>query len=684
MQCPSCGSSIPADRRYAKLVVCASCRSAVILDEKAARVAGKMAVLAPTASRLYVGATGKIGTLHISVIGRVRYAYAMGFWDEWRIQFDDMSTGWITEDEGELTLEECHQDIQFDAGYDDLEVGMQVDVGDTSYTVAEKNVADCEGGEGQLPFCVLPGEKVPFCEMRAAEKACTLEFDVDDGTRVFVGRRLNSGELMLDRTADEAGMTGAVGFSAERAGDGERRERIAVSARRSFTIRCNQCAAPLTVEDPNAENITCRYCSAVTAIMPEDRELVTCPKCNHELDRSDPKRVAMVTCPNCQAQVGVGSQGTTLHGVLRTKGRSNIPFQVGQKCTFDGIAFVLIGYIRYTERDSDGRYHTHEFLLHNRKEGFRWLFLYEGHFCLGAELEKFPNEAGAIKRKGRGAKFSWGGRQWKLYERNTSPGTEVTWVEGELPWVATVGDKVKYLDAVCPPDMLSAEWTDAEMEWFESTYVEPTAVAKAFGIPTKDLPRRRGVGACQPFSRHRFAYQYPWVIAAFAVLFLVLAVLAGLTKGREAAKFTVGAEQYKEEYPTDPFTISEPNAVCTLKSYAPVSDQWVYLQIAVVHAESESVVLDFSTEMSYYSGVEGGERWSEGSTKDSKMFRLEKPGDYYLLIKGESSAQDKATITVREGVVPMRYYAMSAVACVAVTGLSILARGKFEAQRWEE
>ena len=95
MQCPSCGAAIEADEQYAQIVVCGSCQSTVVLDERAARLAGKMAVLAKPEGPLFVGATGDVGGIGFNVLGRIRYGWEQGFWDEWYLALEDGSDSWI-------------------------------------------------------------------------------------------------------------------------------------------------------------------------------------------------------------------------------------------------------------------------------------------------------------------------------------------------------------------------------------------------------------------------------------------------------------------------------------------------------------------------------------------------------------------------------------------------------------
>jgi len=196
--------------------------SAVLLDEKAARVAGKMAVLAQTPSPLFVGGTGELLGRKFSILGRVRYGYERGYWDEWYLAFDDGSTAWVGEDENNFALE-SHDDTETaPIEYADAFPGQTVQLGETAFHLDEKGIAICEGGEVQLPFTIVSGERVPFLDLSLGDKFATVEYDIEDQTaRVFRGRRLDISDLRMDYTAEEAGATG--GLRVERGADGDRR-----------------------------------------------------------------------------------------------------------------------------------------------------------------------------------------------------------------------------------------------------------------------------------------------------------------------------------------------------------------------------------------------------------------------------------------------------------------------------
>ena len=214
-------------------------------------------------------------------------------------------------------------------------------------------------------------------------------------------------------------------------------------------------------------------------------------------------------------------------------------------------------------------------------------------------------------------------------------------MDGELPWVAKVGDTVKYMDAIAPPYMLSAEWTETEAEWYWAQYLRPEQVAEAFDIEVDSLSAPLGVAPNQPYPGTSFRGQSAVVMLICAVVFGCFAGLAVLESGEEVARFTVQPESYAEEYVTRSFEITQPNAICKARFSASVDDSWVYLDVAVINDKYEAL-LDFSAQMSYYHGYEGGESWSEGSRKDSVAFKLKEPGSYRLLLKGQAGAGNRA------------------------------------------
>ena len=217
-------------------------------------------------------------------------------------------------------------------------------------------------------------------------------------------------------------------------------------------------------------------------------------------------------------------------------------------------------------------------------------------------------------------------------------------------------------------------------------------MAEAFGIENKKLPFPRGVAPNQPYPASPFRRQSKWVFLAFGILLLFLAIGSLFHKGRPAARLNVPLEQYDHEVLTeDTFEIKEPNALCKAVFRSAVDNSWVYMDVAVVD-DKENAVLDFSTQMSYYHGRSGGESWSEGSQRDSVLFKLKEPGTYRLLALGQAgkgssnspnpSYRPSVTVTIYEGVTLARYHFILGIILLILAVVELIRRSTFEQQRW--
>ena len=677
MRCPSCGCQIDPDLRFAHMVVCGQCRSAIVLDEEALRLSGTMAVLAQTPGPLHVGGSGRLSDKHhFSVLGRVRYGYKQGFWDEWYIALRDGANAWIGEDENNFSLEMLSPDDSFEFDYLDIQPGQRIKLGEKTYHVDEKGVAVCEGGEGQLPFAISSGEHVPFVDLSCGKRFATIEFETDGATRVFLGKRLALAEIQMDSGARDAGAGwGGWGSSrAERAGADEAggRERAIVRGDRTKALGCFACAAPLDVENGRDGQIDCGYCGAANDLSGGQ---ITCQNCSVNIPVPSGSGVKSITCPGCRLCMDIsGGEPSPLGKLLDKHKPPGIYFTLGQRCRFRGHSYVVAGIVRSKGREDDEFFLTTEYLLYSKEAGYRWLGQEMGHFSLGTEIDDRPGIFPTTWKR----PFRFGGRVWKVFAEGT---TRIQWIDGQFPWVAKVGDQSGYRDAICPPYLLSQVSTENEQEYFQEEYLPAHEVAEGFGVSVEDLPRPVGVGANQPYVVSLFRKQARFVIGAFLVLSLILLGGACLRSGREIGAMRFSATDYAAEHLSPPFTVTTPNTVCRAAFFSPVRNQWVYLDAALVNSNDQAV-LEFSTEMAYYHGVSGGESWSEGSQKDNVAFKVEEPGEYRLLVKGESSRGVGVTATIYQDVTLKRYWIILVCGFIAWLVGDWLHRVTFESRRW--
>ncbi len=653
MQCPNCGSPFEREARFARLAVCASCQSAVVIDADSLRVAGTMATLVESDGPLYVGATGHIRALdgsreHFRVEGRVRYRYEQGFWDEWYL---DGAKGafWIGEDGGDFTVSRVSERRVKAGFYEKAAPGARLTLGARSYQVGERGVAVCEGGEGMLPFEIVSGEEVPFVDLEGAGGAvATVELDEDQG-RFYVGWRVDPAVIEVDIPKQRS-----------------------PNAAAAVAVSCFRCAAPLTEDLEKTGAVICEYCGAWNDLA---HERVTCPSCTTTFELLGGDSAEMAVCPSCSNQIDLRGSSPALLGYLVKENRPSVPFQLGQKGRLRGHVWILTGHIRFESRDQWGTYVSDEFLLYNEDEGYRWLILEDGHFSLAQEA----HGPGPDIPAGRKSRFTFDGKSYKTFEwRETQ---RVVWVDGQLPYVAKVGDEVEYSDAVSPPLMLSQEITERESEYFVAEYLPASEVSEGFGIEDQSIYQLT-VAPNQPYSITPVRAGLKRVMGITALVNLLVVLWS--FSATETQKFHGDARSPSgDETLSDPFELDNASAVHALELYSPVNNSWIYVD-AVLLNESNEVIAEFGAPIEYYYGVEGGEGWSEGSKSHTDYFVIDAPGTYRLLTRAEGppGTDPSFTMQVRSGVRLARYNLFLLFVSGVWWLLEMIRKRMFEAKRW--
>ncbi len=171
--CPSCGGHLQIEHAYTKTVVCQYCDTVSSVIDKTLNPSGKMAKLSEAPSIFSVGSAGALRGKRFEILGRLRYTYPSGFWDEWYLKFEDGKAGWLTEEEGECTLFFKTQ-ITDAMELDHIAIAKRINISGRSVFITEIQNAVISGGEGQLNYVVVPGASVRHIE------------GIDNGTLVSV------------------------------------------------------------------------------------------------------------------------------------------------------------------------------------------------------------------------------------------------------------------------------------------------------------------------------------------------------------------------------------------------------------------------------------------------------------------------------------------------------------------
>jgi hypothetical protein len=211
---------------------------------------------------------------------------------------------------------------------------------------------------------------------------------------------------------------------------------------------------------------------------------------------------------------------------------------------------------------------------------------------------------------------------------------------------------VTTLDYVSPPFILSSESTANETTWSVGRYATGEEIWKSFKLPGEP-PKPTGVYSNQPNPHEgKPGASFKLFGLFFAAMLAILFFVAGTHKSEPV--FT-GHFKFDPTAQTDQSAVSQPfqltgshSSAVHVASHADVSQNWLYLAIALVNQDTNESY-DFSEMLSYYSGVDGGESWSEGSPKQGTTVHRVPPGKYYIRIdpEREKEAGESASLAAR-------------------------------------
>ena len=406
--------------------------------------------------------------------------------------------------------------------------------------------------------------------------------------------------------------------------------------------------------------------------------LFNCPSCSAPLSVRGLGQTSTYGCPSCGSIIDIRNpQYQILQKASKNPAKS--PIELGTRATFKGKKYELIGYM--VRSDSSREYYWDEYLLFNPYEGFAWLMEFNGHwnFILSIKDEPRLTSTNTVEYQNR---------SFKLFINDSAI---VTYVVGEFYWQVKTGDTVSVRDYISPPYTLSLETEPGEKVWSLGEYLTPQQVKEAFNFKN-ELPRPRGVGAGEVFGPEPYFYTSLALAIIFSVLMIFIHLgIEGSKKPHTIAVFSenlggVSGEPLKAQT-TQTFDIHGAVDNVSVKGFAPVNNSWVYMDLALVNADTGEDEDTSSLELSYYQGQDSDGRWTEGSTTASALFSEVPPGKYYLSIESSSgplSGTVPVTLTLTRGV---GYYGniLIALLLVWIYPLILLARRySFEAKRWSE
>ena len=200
--CPNCGAALTF--RSANLVakVCDRCRSTVVRHGEALENVGLAAEVPEDVSPLQLGVRGRDGERRFEVVGRVRWRWTDGAWNEWCCLWGDGGHAWLGEASGRwMLLEEVEASAWAGGAVAAMRAGRPVAPGDTAtlgeleYAVNDVQDVTCIGAEGELPFPVPIGTTGVSVDLQRPDgRAASLQTEEGE-LNAYAGRYVTLAEI---------------------------------------------------------------------------------------------------------------------------------------------------------------------------------------------------------------------------------------------------------------------------------------------------------------------------------------------------------------------------------------------------------------------------------------------------------------------------------------------------------
>ena len=170
--------------KWTKLVECRSCNSSIFLNDRGAELIGEASTLSPEPSLIKLHEAIIIDHKSYLPLGKIRYSYGRGFWEEWFLKGERNQEFWLSIDEGDFVLEKpTEMSLPFKSPRV-VRVGRRY--GD--YLATEVGEGVCVGFEGELPSTITIGETHNYIHLsKGGGSLITVEFG-DGVNKIFKGK----------------------------------------------------------------------------------------------------------------------------------------------------------------------------------------------------------------------------------------------------------------------------------------------------------------------------------------------------------------------------------------------------------------------------------------------------------------------------------------------------------------
>lgn len=344
---------------------------------------------------------------------------------------------------------------------------------------------------------------------------------------------------------------------------------------------------------------------------------INCTQCAAPLELHGGRQVKSICCPYCGSVLDNKDDYKVVEHFLLAD-RPYSPLKIGQTGILNEVELTIIGLVEYKTVDDCWL----EYQLFSPTHGYSWLNYEGGHFVFGHKVRYYPASYHKIWK----SELNVNDKKYRVFSQYTA---SISFVEGELTWIAHKNDNVSILDAIAPPFIYSIEKTKHEEEYSLGEYLSAETIYQTFGIKNK-VPKTTWIHPAQPYSQGRFLDSFAKACKFFAPFYFVIYLFIALFIAPDNVLHTqASVEQYKEGFISNPFAVKNSTRSLKINLTSKLMNSWAYFDIKIKKDNNE-LVHSVGKELYYYQ--KNAEK--EGIKQASLYFNVPAEGDYTLLVKG--------------------------------------------------
>lgn len=363
--------------------------------------------------------------------------------------------------------------------------------------------------------------------------------------------------------------------------------------------------------------------------MTEALRSINCTSCGAGLSVLGGGRVLTQVCGYCGAVLDAQDAYKVLDSIGK-RNHPDSPVQIGMTLTYEGVDFTVIGTLGMVEKHRGREWRWVEHQVFSPTHGYLWLNIEDGNLTFTRKLRDFDMRqwltSASVERAETPPRRVYQGANYRYYETTTA---QIDFMEGEFNWIPKLGETVTVVSLLGPDAMLELVDSPREREAEISRLLprEETAVQMGFDVAALGPARNHPLEVYVPLRDEGLLRR---VLMGTALAGAVLGLVFWMMPGREVLESpAVTIAQMPQQFR---FEIGNTAQLAQIRFDTNFQNQWASLAAELRGPDGE-ILLAGERTVSFYSGREGGEAWSEGSRSQSFRFHPPVTGIYTVTLE---------------------------------------------------